>query len=390
MINLLARIFIKDYKNIKVPSVRQSYGIMSGLIGVFLNCFLFVIKIVAGYISGSIAVVSDAFNNLSDAASSVVTLVGFRLSGCEADEKHPFGHGRVEYIAGLVVSLFIILTGCELIQSSVKKVIEPDDITFNSVVLVILIISILVKLVMFAANTRIAGLIESATIRSTAIDSISDVVVTGVVLLSIIIGNKTGIQIDGYAGVLVGFFILKAGYESARDTISPLLGEPPGKEFIEDIKNTVLSFDGALGVHDIIVHNYGPSRIIMSLHVEVPSDKNIVEVHDIIDDIENELRQKYHCSAVIHMDPVYPDDEESISLKNMVKFSLEEIDEKLSFHDFRIIKHEGKKTRIAFDVVIPYNYDLSDEDILVTLKSRIKSILPDIATDITIDKDGEQ
>lgn len=386
MICFLARIFLKDYSDVKHPKVRQSYGVISGLTGIFLNVFLFIIKFLAGIISNSISITGDAFNNLSDAASSIVTLVGFKLSGEEADEQHPFGHGRVEYIAGLIVSLFIIIMGIELAQSSVKKIFHPESVEFNALVAAILIISILVKLLMFQGNLQAAKLIESAALKSTALDSISDVFTTSIVLLSNVFAYYTGITVDGYFGVLVGFFIIKTGFEAAKDTISPLLGEPPSKEFIDDVKRTVLSHGEVLGVHDIVVHNYGPSRIFMSLHVEVPSDSDIITIHDIIDDIENELRLLYHCTAVIHMDPVASSDKETLELKKTVGVIIKQLSNELSFHDLRIINHSDGSRRISLDVNVPYKFTMSDEEIEKFIVKNIGEEYKNATFDVTIDK----
>ncbi len=384
MICLLARFFIKDYEKTNLPKVRQGYGIISGAIGVALNILLFLTKMFASLISGSISILGDALNNLSDAASSIVTLIGFKLSGQAADEEHPFGHGRLEYVAGLIVSLLIILTGIELVHSSFSKILNPEPTTFNAVVGFILIFSIIIKIIMFQGNIQASKKIESAALKSTAIDSISDVLTTSIVLVSAIVSYYFKLNIDGFIGIVVGFLIVRAGINAARDTINPLLGEPPSKELLEEIETTVKAHNGVLGVHDIVVHNYGPSRIFMSLHVEVPSRQDLITVHDLIDDIENELRQKYHCTAVIHMDPVVLN--ASIAeLKRKIKHILEELDPKLTFHDFRMIHSEDQVKKLAFDVVVPYKYDLSEEEILEYLTSHIKGIDPELICDIEID-----
>lgn len=385
MICFLARFFVKDYEQVKLPGVRQGYGIISGLTGIAFNILLFLTKFMAGLLSGSISIFGDAFNNLSDAASSIVTFIGFKLAGEEADEQHPFGHGRLEYIAGLIVSLFIILTGCEVARTSFTKVLHPVEVEFNALIGGILLVSIFVKLIMFQGNLQASQKIDSAALKSIAMDSISDVFTTSVVLISNIFAYKTEIIVDGFFGIFVGFFIIKTGYEAARDTINPLLGEPPSKEFRDDVKKTVLAHGGILGVHDLMVHNYGPSRVIMSLHVEVPANQNIVTVHDLIDDIENELRQKYHCSAVIHMDPVETDDAQTKQIREKVTSILFELGKELSFHDFRVIHHE-KSNRISFDVQVPYKYNIKDKEILQYLTERLESGDPNITLDITIDK----
>ncbi|MCR5557333.1 MAG: cation diffusion facilitator family transporter [Butyrivibrio sp.] len=384
MICLLARFFIKDYEKTNLPKVRQGYGVISGASGVALNVLLFLTKFFASLISGSISILGDALNNLSDAASSIVTLVGFKLSGQAADEEHPFGHGRIEYVAGLIVSLLIILTGIELIHSSFTKIFHPEPTTFNAVVAFILIFSIIIKLIMFQGNLQAAGKIESAALKSTAIDSISDVFTTSIVLISAVVSFYMKIYIDGFIGVVVGGLIVKAGVDAARDTINPLLGEPPSKETLEEIESVVKAHNGVLGVHDIVVHNYGPSRIFMSLHVEVPSRQDLITVHDLIDDIENELRKKYHCTAVIHMDPVEVN--ASIAeLKRKIGHVLKELDPNLTFHDFRMIHSENQRKKLAFDVVVPFKYDLSEDEIKTYLYSHIKDIDPELTCDIEID-----
>ncbi len=386
MICFLAKFFVKDYEKTNLPGVRQGYGILSGVTGVAFNILLFLTKMFAAFLSGSISILGDALNNLSDAASSIVTLVGFKLSGQAADEEHPFGHGRIEYIAGLIVSLLIIITGIELVHSSFNKIISPEQTSFSLVIAIILIFSIFIKLIMFQGNLQASQKINSAALKSTAIDSISDVFTTSLVLVCTLINHILGVNIDGFAGVAVGLLIIKAGIDAAKDTINPLLGETPSKEYLEEISNLVNSHEGVLGVHDIVVHNYGPSRIFMSLHVEVPADQDIITVHDLIDDIENELRQKYHCTAVIHMDPVVMN--ASIAyLKRKVKHILGELDPALSFHDLRMIHSDKDEKKLTFDVVVPYKYDMSDEEIISYLEKHIQGIDPDIRPEIEIDKE---
>ena len=386
MICFLAKFFIKDYERVEDPVVRQSYGILSGAVGIALNIFLVITKFFAGAISGSIAIISDALNNLSDVASSVVTLVGFKLSGHEADEEHPFGHGRLEYIAGLIVSLLIIIMAVELLQSSFNKILHPEEVAFTPAVGVILVASIIIKLTMFGANLQASKAIKSATLKSTAMDSISDVFSTGIVLISVLVSHFSGINIDGIAGIIVGLFIMKTGIDAARDTTSPLLGEPADKEFVDEVKETVITHDGVLGVHDLLVHNYGPNRIEMSLHVEVSSDMKLVEAHDLIDHIEKELAQKYHCSAVIHIDPVSDDDRETRDMKRDLKLVLEEIDPTLKFHDCRVIRNKEEEPRVTFDLEVPYKYDIKDEELISLIEEKIKHIAGGYRLDITVDK----
>ncbi len=389
MIRFLARLFIKDYKQVDSPIVRQSYGMLSGAFGIAFNIILVIIKMIAGMMSGSIAIFSDALNNFSDVASSVVTLVFFKLSGAEADEEHPFGHGRLEYVAGLIVSLFIIIMAVELLNGSAMKIVHPDDVTFSPMVVFILVISIFFKFIMFGEYLWTSRLIGSATVRSTAMDSLSDVLSTSIVLISLIIFKVTGTVIDGYAGVVVALFIFKTGIDSAKDTINPLLGEPPSKEFINDVKRTVLSHEAVMGVHDIVVHNYGPSRVMMSLHVEVPSGETLIAIHDVIDEIEKELRLKYHCTAVIHMDPVDSNDSEANVVKSWLNLNIEEIDPAIKFHDLRIIRKSGSKPLVEFDLEVPYKYKMGDEELIKMVEERLLEIGPDYCYDITVDK-GEK
>ena len=294
MITLLARLFIKDYQETGRQDVRLKYGTLSGLVGICFNIFLFTFKLVAGLISGSIAIMADAFNNLSDAGSSIVTIIGFRVAGHQPDEEHPFGHGRIEYVSGLIVAMLIIIMAVELLQNSVNKILHPAQTAFSMLIALILIASIIVKLYMFYYNLLLSRKIGSEVIRSTAIDSISDVVATSVVLLTSIFTYRTGILIDGYCGIAVGLFILKEGADALNATVSPLLGEPPTEEFVQEVEETVMQHEGILGVHDLIVHNYGPMSIMMSLHVEVPAEGTLLETHDLIDGVEQELNHKYH------------------------------------------------------------------------------------------------
>ncbi len=388
MICFLARFFIKDHKDVKKPEVRQGYGVLSGAFGIVLNFILFAIKLVAGISSSSIAIMGDAINNLSDAASSIVTIVGFKLSGQEADEEHPFGHGRLEYIAGLVVSFLIILTGVQLLEQSVKEILSPTRLEYSTMVIVILVISIIGKLIMFHANLQASKAIDSAALRSTAFDSISDVVATSLVLISTLISRYYGFKIDGFAGVIVSLFVLNAGIGSARDTINPLLGEPPSKDFITDIMVTVLKHKDAQGVHDITVHNYGPSRIFISLHVEISADMDIISAHDLIDDIEKELHEKYHCTAVIHMDPVVKHDERLADLRRIVYRVVEEIDPDLSFHDFRLVHADdnGEGKKLSFDLDVPYKYKMRDDELIECITDKMNELVPDLKIEITIDK----
>lgn len=364
MITLLAKIFIKDTED--KSKLREAYGMLCGIVGVCLNIFLFVGKFLAGTFSNSIAITADAFNNLSDAGSSVVTLLGFKLAGAKPDTEHPFGHGRIEYISGLVVAAAILLMGYELIRDSIGKILHPEETEFTVVVAVILIASILVKLYMAYYNRSVGKKLDSTAMKAVATDSLSDTVATTVVLLASVFTYFTGIKIDGYCGLVVGFLVGYAGFDAARETLNPLLGQPPAREFVEKIDEIVMSHPEVCGMHDLIVHDYGPGRQMISLHAEVPSEGNILELHDVIDNIETELRRELGCEATIHMDPIATSDEHVSETKAAMVSLIKAIDEELSIHDFRMVTGESHMNLI-FDVLAPFNFRLTDEELLTEI-----------------------
>ena len=373
MITFLASLFIKDSKNYKEPSVRQAYGVLSGAVGIGLNILLFFGKWLAGTISGSIAITADAFNNLSDAGSSIITLIGFRLSGQEPDPEHPFGHGRMEYISGLLVSVAILVMGFELIGSSIGKLRSPEPIESSALVFGILIASILVKLYMFFYNHSLSKKIESAAMKATSVDSLSDTVATTLVLIATLISKYTGLLLDGWFGILVGLFILYTGGSTLKETIDLLLGQPPKQEFIDEVKEIVLGHSMVHGVHDLIVHDYGPGRVMISLHAEVDVNGDIQDIHEQIDHIEHELQEKLHCSAMIHMDPIVTDDKEVLAMKAKVEEMVHFLDESFSMHDFRMVRG-STRTNLIFDVEVPRKTSYTDNEIVNWLKERIHEL----------------
>ena len=373
MITFLASLFIKDSKNYKAPAVRQAYGVLSGAVGIGLNILLFFGKWLAGMISGSIAITADAFNNLSDAGSSIITLIGFRLSGQEPDPEHPFGHGRMEYISGLLVSVAILVMGLELIWSSIGKLRSPEPIESSALVFGILIASILVKLYMFFYNHSLSKKIESAAMKATSVDSLSDTVATMLVLIATLISKYTGLLLDGWFGILVGLFILYTGGSTLKETIDLLLGQPPKQEFIDEVKEIVLGHSMVHGVHDLIVHDYGPGRVMISLHAEVDVNGDIQDIHEQIDHIEHELQEKLHCSATIHMDPIVTDDKEVLAMKAKVEEMVHFLDESFSMHDFRMVKG-STRTNLIFDVEVPRKTSYTDNEIVNWLKERIHEL----------------
>lgn len=385
MVSLLSRIFIKDYNNYDDTSVRRKYGMLSSIVGIFLNILLFTFKYFAGILSGSVAITADAFNNLSDAGSSIITLAGFKFTGRNADSEHPFGHGRGEYISGFIVSIVIILMGFELFTSSASKILHPEKVDTSIMAFAVLVISIVVKLYMAFYNTRIGRKINSSAMKATATDSLSDSVATSVVFLSMLVMKYTGYNIDGYAGALVAIFILFAGYSAAKDTISPLLGTKPSKEIVDAIDGIIMSHDGILGVHDLIVHDYGPGRMIVSLHAEVPGNRNIYELHDLIDHIENDLDERFNCECVIHMDPVDVEDKRIIAMKTGIEKILHSIDDGLSIHDLRIVPCKDYDN-IIFDMIVPPKYHNKDVIIKEQVCKEIEEKYPSYKAVIKIDK----
>ncbi|MCM1304359.1 MAG: cation diffusion facilitator family transporter [Lachnospiraceae bacterium] len=385
MITLLSKIFIRENSDIKSPATRQAYGMLCGAVGIFLNLCLFAGKFFAGLVSHSIAITADAFNNLSDAGSSIITLIGFKMAGQKPDPHHPFGHGRIEYISGLLVAILILLMGVELLETSVSKIFHPEELSFSPLILLILIVSILVKCYMSYYNRTLGKKLDSAAMLATAADSFSDSLATAVVLLSTLISHFTGLAIDGWCGILVGLFICYSGYSAAKDTISPLLGQAPDPEFVQQVNDIVMAHRIILGIHDLIVHNYGPGRTLISLHAEVPADGDILELHDLIDTIEHELRNTLNCHAVIHMDPVCVGDEETLRLKELIKGYLAEIDGQITMHDFRIVAGPTH-TNLIFDVVVPYGFPMEDETLISAISERVRRDNPDYFTVIEVDQ----
>ena len=374
MIKLLSRLFIKDYKDTQNPAVRSKYGVLSGAVGIFFNILLFAAKLIAGIFSKSVAVIADAFNNLSDAAASIVTILGFKLSSKRPDKDHPFGHGRMEYIAGLIVSFLILIVGFELLQSSVQAIIHPAELDASVFAIVALVASILVKFYMFFYNSSLAKKLNSPAMKATAKDSLNDCISTAVVLAVTIVTHfypEIKFPLDGIAGLVVACFILWGGYESVKETIDPLLGLKADPEFVSAIQKTVLTHKIVCGIHDLIVHDYGPGRRMISLHAEVPGDMNIFEIHDEIDRIEVELAMTFGCHATIHMDPIDTNNKELPVLKRYLMDVCAEINPKLSVHDLRMVTGQTH-TNVIFDVVRPHDCKLSEEELTQHLFNKVQ------------------
>ena len=385
MTDFLVRRFVRDYQQVQDPTVRERYGILSGVVGICLNLLLSAGKFFAGLLTGSIAVTADAFNNLSDAGSSVVTLVGFKLAGQKADDGHPFGHGRMEYLAGLLVSLLILMVGVELGKTSIEKILRPEEVEFSLMTVVILGAAILVKLWMCLFNRRLGRRIGSAAMGATAADSLSDAVATAAVLAGTLVGGLTHVSIDGWIGVVVAVFILRAGWGAARDTIDPLLGAAPDPELVEQIRQLVLSHRQVVGMHDLVIHDYGPGRRMCSFHAEVPQNADIMEAHDAIDHIEREILGKFGIETTVHMDPIATDDPEVVRLREQMGEMVRAIEPEMTIHDFRVTRGP-MHTNLIFDVVVPHRCPLTDQQIKSAVRKGAGELVPGCYVVLRLDR----
>ncbi|MBO7254274.1 MAG: cation transporter [Clostridia bacterium] len=386
MIRILSYFLIKDKKNIPNDELRRKYGTVCGILGIFLNMILFVLKIIAGSITGSVSIKSDAFNSLSDAGSSLVSLLGFKLASQKPDKDHPFGHGRFEYISGLVVAMIICLMGFELGKESVTKLFNPEAPKFEITAVIILSVSMAIKLYMFFYNRKIGKKYSSQTLLATATDCISDTVATGATIITLFVYKFFEINIDAYCGIILSLLIFKAGFGAIKDTISPLLGTPPEKELVEKIEKIVMDNDVVIGVHDLIIHDYGPGRRMISIHAEIPVDGDLATMHDCIDNIEKRLFDELSCHAVIHMDPVCCGDEEIDGLKNQLIEVIISLRLDLSIHDFRVVKGPSH-TNLIFDTVVPMECKIPDDEVKKLISDQVnKKMGENVFCVIQIDK----
>lgn len=385
MTDVLIKLFVKDGENVNDTKVRKRYGNFSSIVGMCCNFLLFALKLTLGLISGSIAITADAFNNLSDIGSNVVTFLGFKLASQPADDEHPFGHGRFEYLSGLLIAVFVIMVGVEVVKTSVSKIITPEEIDFNIFVIIGLLLSIAIKFWMSGFYTKVGGKISSTSLIAAAADSKSDCISTAATVVGIIVAKIFSINIDGYLGIFVGLFILWAGYKIVTETITPLLGTPPDEGLVKSIEGILYSYDVCEGVHDMIIHDYGPGRLMGSAHVEISAKCDMLKAHDQIDNAEREIKEKLHMSFVIHMDPVENDSEEVIRYKNIVEDILKSIDEQLSFHDFRMVSGETHDNLI-FDVVVPHNFRMTGSEIKRIVDSALRASGKQVFAVITFDR----
>lgn len=386
MTNLLVHLFIKNYQDVENTAVREAYGKFAGIVGIATNILLFCLKMFVGLLFHSVAIVADAVNNLSDSASSVVTLVGFKLSAKPADREHPYGHARIEYISGLIVSVVILFLGFQLAQSSAGKILHPEDSEVSLLAAGVLLASILLKLWQFVFYRTIAKRISSTALQATAADSRNDVFSTIVILAGMGITKLTGYNLDGWMGLVVAILIVVGGIQLIMETSNPLLGIAPTEAFVQDIYRKILSYDGILGIHDLHVHNYGPGRCFASVHCEVPANRDIMASHDIIDNIERDFLKERNIHLVIHLDPIVTDDERTTHLKHQVIQILHDLSDRISLHDFRVV-WGTTHSNVIFDVCVPYGFQWKDEEVKRRVEERISELNPTYFTILTVDHD---
>ena len=388
MTEILSKMFVKDHRNTENPTVRSAYGTLVSIVGIIFNLFLFASKFVVGTLFGSVAIRADAINNLSDAGSQIISLISFRIAAKPADREHPFGHARIEYVASMIVSFLVLFIGIDMIKESFGKIIHPDPPEQSVIAVIVLFASIAVKLWLGLFNRKIGKRINSSVMRASAADCFSDCLSTGAILLTTLVTflfPDLGINLDAYMGMIVAILILVAGIRILNETKNSILGEAPADETVETIKNVVSEYSGALGMHDLIVHNYGPGHTIAAFHIEVDGNDDIFAVHDMVDTIEQRLRQEHHIEATVHMDPIETDNELVNRLRHQVQETVAKIDTRLMIHDFRFVPGDTH-TNLIFDVAVPFEIKQSDEEIRRAIASEISLINPTYFTVITVDR----
>ncbi|WP_139905110.1 cation diffusion facilitator family transporter [Clostridium thermarum] len=386
---LLIKIFIKDSDNLKSGKVRSAYGLLAGVVGIIVNLLLFVMKLLVGLFTQSIAVTADAFNNFTDSASSLVTIIGFKLSNVPADEEHPFGHGRYEYISALIVAFMVMFVGLQFVKSSFDRILNPSPVEFETIPFVLMLISILTKIWISRFNSLIGKRIDSSALKASSFDALGDVITSSVVAFSLLMSLWTSFPLDGYIGIAVALLILYNGFKLVKETLNPLLGEAPDAELVKAIREAVMSYEYISGVHDLIIHNYGPGRCIASIHAEVPANINIVKIHNVIDDAEREISERLNIILLIHMDPINVDDEEIHETRRQIEEILLQFQQVKSMHDFRIVG-EGEHKNIIFDIVIGTSGKISSDHVSKlkeAINNKVRKLHPQYNCIITVDKD---
>ena len=388
MTELLSRLFVKNYKDAQNPTVRTAYGTMVSITGIIVNILLFAAKFVVGTLFGAISIVGDAVNNLSDAGTQIISLISFRIAAKPADREHPFGHARIEYVTSMIVSFLVMLVGFELLKSSVEQIFSPERPDSSPVAIFVLLGSMLCKLWLGLFNRTIGKRIDSSVMRATAADSLSDVFATGAVLIATVlpmIFTEMKWNPDAYMGVIVAVLIMVAGVRILNEAKNAILGEAPSEEIIKQITETVDRYEGALGIHDMVVHNYGPGRIIASLHIEVDGSVDVFETHDMIDTIEKDLRQNCGIEATIHMDPIVTDDEQVNELRAKTAEAVKKIHPLMQIHDFRFVAG-ATHTNLIFDVVVPFEVKMSEEEVKAAVAEKVKEIDPTYFVVLNVDR----
>lgn len=386
MTDILLKLFVKNYKDTKNSDVRMKYGILGSAVSIVMNVILSAFKYAVGSITASVAITADAINNLSDAASGIVTLFSFKMANRKPDKEHPFGHGRIEYVAALAVGFLVELMGYELIKSSIQKILNPDKVVFSYGAIIVLAFSILGKIWMGLFNKKLGKAINSPAMIAVASDSLSDTAATFISLLSLLLSKFTDLPLDGFMGIIVSFFILKSGFEILKESIAIILGAPPSKELVDELVEQITSYDGILGIHDLVIHSYGETRMFGTVHIEFAADSDLLEAHETADTIEKEVKEKFGIELVVHLDPLITNDVRINALKEMVGKELKSIGNELTFHDFRVVDGPTR-TNLIFDVVLPHEYNLSEEDVKTRLQSRIADIDSRYALVIMFDYD---
>lgn len=385
MTKLLIRLFVKDSENTSDETVRARYGVLSGIVGIVLNIILSVFKMIFGAITRSVSIIADGANNIFDAVSSIISLIGFKISGKPADDEHPFGHGRIEYVSALTLAFIIMIMGVELIKSSVDKFTNPEAVIFSVPAVVVLVFSILAKIWLAVFNKTVGKKINSVAVNAVVTDSIGDIAATTCSLIALVASKFTDFPVDAIMGIIVALVVIYAGIGIIKDTLGPLLGEPPEKEIVDELEKLVLSYDGVIGIHDLVLHSYGHSKVIGSLHAEVPSDVDILQSHDTIDLIERDVKQKLGIEISIHMDPILVNDPLTDELKEVTAKVLADISPEITFHDFRVVTGQTH-TNLIFDIVVPRASLLKDDELRMLIEKKIKEENDTYFTVITIDR----
>lgn len=384
MSKFIVRLLIKDYQNTKSTIVREQYGMLGSVAGIIINIILSAAKYFIGSITNSIAITADAVNNLTDATSCIITLVSFKISGRKPDKDHPFGHGRVEYVAAVAVGFLVLLMGYELIKSSIHKITNPEEVVFSFPAVIVLVLSIFGKVWLAAFNNYLGKQINSPAMSAVVTDSISDITATSITLASLVISRYTAIPVDGYMGIVVSLFILYSGYGILKESIDIILGAPPSKELVDELVEFVMSHDQIIGIHDLVIHSYGESRIFASIHAEIPADGDILEAHDTVDIIERNVKEKFGIELVVHMDPIVVNDEKVAYYHNIVHNTVLEIDDRLNIHDFRVVEGNSH-INFIFDVVVPHGFKMNDKELIEMLNNKIHTIDSNYCLVVTVD-----